>query len=170
MKTLYSFLPLYLIIGFIGCQTKVKEYDQIGIWTCSGNTPTAITFILENKFDYIKCSVIYYGLILAEGWEHLAYWDSIATSRLVITPRMNWESEINTSTPLLIVRAGSEQYPYLNQGIDEFLIKANEKNLPITFANFPEGHHGFDFKDDNDKSREIIKFTLRYFEMHLIKN
>jgi hypothetical protein len=143
------------------------DRDQFGLWTCSGNTPTALTFILESNLDYIKCGVIYYGLMLAEGWKHLDYWDSVGLSMSFLTPRVNWDSEINSNTPLLVVRAGLEHAPFLNQSIDDFLLKANERNLPVTFINFPDGHHGFDYKDDNDKSREIIKFTIEYFKSHL---
>ena len=143
------------------------DKDQIGLWMCSGNTPTGLTYILENNMDYIKCGVIYYGLILIEGWDHLDYWDSVLADRSVMSPRVNLESEIKTNTSILIVRAGLEHYPYINEGIDRFLLKANENNLLITFVNYPEGRHGFDIKDDNDNSRDIIKFTIDYFNRHL---
>ena len=143
------------------------DKDQINLWSCSGNVPTALTYILNNKFDYLKCGVLYYGLMFSEGFEHLPYWDSVALSMDLMSPRVNWNYEINSKTPLLVVRAGLENTPFLNQAIDEFLLKANENNLPVTFINYPEGQHGFDIYDDNDKSREIIKYTITYFKNHI---
>ena len=68
---------------------------------------------------------------------------------------------------LLLVRAGRDECPGLNQALDVFISRALGANLPLTVVNHPTGPHAFDLLDDTDKSREVIRVTLEFLRFHL---
>jgi acetyl esterase/lipase len=69
--------------------------------------------------------------------------------------------------PLFIARAGKDAIPGVNESIDEFVAKALERNLTLTVVNHPSGAHGFDHKDDDARTREILEMALAFFRAHL---
>ena len=50
---------------------------------------------------------------------------------------------------------------------DRFVQEALARNAPIDVLNHPEGRHGFDILDDDDRSREVIARTLEFLRARL---
>jgi acetyl esterase/lipase len=71
--------------------------------------------------------------------------------------------------PMLIVRAGKDQFPHLNESIDRFLVNALINNLPVTLTNHPGAPHAFDLWEDSELTREIIKRILAFLQFHLLE-
>ena len=69
--------------------------------------------------------------------------------------------------PLFIARAGKDAIPGVNQSIDRFVEKALERNLTFTLVNHPAGSHGFEHRDDDVRTREILRMALAFFREHL---
>jgi dienelactone hydrolase len=67
--------------------------------------------------------------------------------------------------PMFIARAGLDDADS-NASADRFIQAALSNNLTIDFMNHPQGHHGFDVDDDNDRSREIIKRAVEFIKAH----
>jgi hypothetical protein len=69
---------------------------------------------------------------------------------------------------MLIVRAGRDAIPYVNDSIDHFVEAARAKGIPLTKTDFENGVHGFDVEQKSDpRSGEIIKQTLEFMKKHL---
>jgi len=51
--------------------------NNIGAFTCSSNTPVAITNILNTSTNIFKCAVVYYGIFLTKELEKLPQIDSV---------------------------------------------------------------------------------------------
>ena len=68
--------------------------------------------------------------------------------------------------PVFLARAGLD-YPFILQGIDLFVQKALERNLPLELANHPSGRHAFDIFDDHPLTRHIIARTLAFMVENL---
>jgi hypothetical protein len=51
--------------------------------------------------------------------------------------------------------------------IDRFINEAMAKNIALTFVNHPQGVHGFDNQNDDDRSREIIRMAIEFIKLHL---
>ena len=49
----------------------------------------------------------------------------------------------------------------MNEAIDRFIAVALRKNATIDVMNHPTGQHGFDFRDDNERTREILARCVR---------
>lgn len=67
--------------------------------------------------------------------------------------------------PMFIARAGLDDADS-NESTDRFIQAALSNNLTIDSMNHPQGHHGFDVDDDNDRSREIIKRAVEFIKAH----
>jgi hypothetical protein len=138
--------------------------NKIGAFTSSSNTPVAITNILNRSTNIFKCAVVYYGIFLTKGLEKLPQTDSVFGFQ---NPRLSEPIDWNKNVPLLIVKAGLDNDPYVIRSILDFYNNAIYQNLPVTFINYPTGQHGFDFLNDNDTTKIIIASTLDFWKFYL---
>ena len=143
------------------------DMDRVGAYVCSAHTPTAVTHILNSSNNIYKCLAIYYGMILNRDFEFLSQIDTLSQKMGFKTPRLSEPKEWNKNVPILFVRAGLDNVPYLNQAFKNFYEKALDQNLPITSINYSNGLHGFDLYNDNDTTRQIIRTTLDFWKFHL---
>ena len=143
------------------------DKNNIGAFTCSSNTPTAISNILNTSSNIFKCAVVYYGIFLTQDFEYLPQIDSISQKMGFKNPRLNEPKNWKKDVPLLIVRAGLDDDPYVTHSLLNFYNNAINQNLPVTLINYPNGLHGFDFYNDNDTTRMIIKSTLDFWKFNL---
>lgn len=142
--------------------------NKIGIWSCSGNVPNALSVLVKKDRGYLKCVVLCYGYML--DIEESA--DVADASRMFgfVNPCGGKSiDDIPKDVPLFIVRAGEDEMPHLNETIDRFMIKALSCNLPVTFVNYATAPHAFDILYDNQGSREIIKQILLFMQFHLFQ-
>lgn len=160
---------LNILLQFL--QDRADEFcidkNRLGIYSCSGNAPLAFVNCMDKTKKYFRCAVFYYGYLLMSDQENIPEIESLSEELGFSAPKINSEQRLRDDLPLLIVRAGLENNPHLNDSIDHFIAKALTQNLPITSINYAEGRHGFDAYDDNDQSREIIKRTIDFWKFHL---
>lgn len=71
------------------------------------------------------------------------------------------------STPLMIVRAGADEMPGLNDTIDRFVVESLQQDLSLTLINYPSRVHSFDLWDDTEESRAICRRVLDYLTHYL---
>ena len=134
------------LISFLRSQSTALQLDpeRMGIWACSANVPNGFSIAMQPNRDYLRCLVMYYG---------------VQPPNMPITRQ---------DMPIQIVRAGLDAH-IINNGIDNFLVKALQQDLPFELINYLEGMHAFDIFNDCDESREIIVRTLDFMEKHLNK-
>jgi len=150
-----------------GAPLKIDE-NKIGIWSCSGNVPVALSVLMNERKEYFKCAVLYYGLMLTPDHEHYATIDSLSKTFNYSTDGLENIKYLHEDLPLFIVRAGLDFVPKLNQTLDYFITEAVSRNAPIVFINYAQGSHGFDGDDDNEQSRQIIRQTIDFMKFHLL--
>jgi acetyl esterase/lipase len=139
---------------------------RLGLWACSGHTPNALSVLMREGSDYLKCAVLCYGFLLdLDGSTDMV--EAAGTYRFVNPCAGKSVDDLPQDTPLFIVRAGQEHFPHLNEAIERFLARAVVRNLPITFTNHPDGPHSFDLLHDSETSREIIRQILAFMRFHL---
>jgi hypothetical protein len=141
--------------------------DNIGAFACSSNTPVAITNILNASTNIFKCAVVYYGIFLTKELEKLPQIDSVFGFQ---NPRLSEPINWNKNVPLYIVKAGLDNDPYAFRSLLDFYNNTINQNLPVTLINYPNGQHGFDFLNDNDTTKMIIKNTLNFWKFYLNLN
>jgi dienelactone hydrolase len=102
--------------------------DRLCLWAFSGGGPLLTPFLEESR-PYLRCLVAYYAALDLRG-----------------LPRR---------VPFLVARAGLDG-PGLNGSIDRFVREALAANVDLTLLNHPRGHHGFDTRDDDPRTRGIV--------------
>jgi len=143
------------------------DKNKLGAFVCSGHTPAAAYNILSAS-SIFKCGVLYYGFFLPQDFLNITVIESMFKQRGFQKPSALpdpalWKKDV----PLLIVRAGMEETPYINQSMQSFVNHAINHNLPITLINYPDGAHGFDAYNDNETTRQIIKTTIEFWKFNL---
>ena len=136
---------------------------RIGLWASSGNVPLALSLIAQKQ---VKCAALCYGYMLdldgstrvAEAAKMWGFANPAASKSM---------DEFPADVPLLIVRAGQDQTPGLNETIDSFLTHAVRRNLPVAFVNHPPAPHAFDLMEDSERSRAIIRQVLDFLKENL---
>jgi hypothetical protein len=142
------------------------DENRIGVWACSGNVPNALSVMMQEASDDLKCAVLCYGIMLdLEGSTSVA--DAARIWGFANPCAGKSVDDLPKDMPLFIVRAGKDETPHLNETIDRFLVKALICNLPITFANHAAAPHSFDVMDDSETTREIIRQILAFMQFHL---
>jgi hypothetical protein len=142
------------------------DENRIGIWSCSGNVPMALSVLMADARDDLKCAALLYGIMLdLDGSTIVA--ELSRAFRFVNPCAGKSVADLRRDMPLFVVRAGQDETPHLNETIDRFMAHALAGNLPVSFANHDTGPHSFDVMDDSETSREIIKQVLAFMRFHL---
>jgi dienelactone hydrolase len=149
-------------------EDKLKiDNSRIGAYTCSAHTPTTITTLLNGSNNIFKCAVVYYGFFLTNDFKYLPQIDTLSQNMGFKTPRLSEPNTWKKDIPIMIVRAGKDNVPYINQTLSSFYEQALNQNLPITLINYSNGVHGFEASNDNETTRQIIKTTLEFWKFNL---
>jgi hypothetical protein len=143
------------------------DENKVGVWACSGNVPNALSVLMREDRDYLRCAVLCYGFMLdLEGATSVA--DAAKQWGFVNPCAGKSVADLRQDVPLFIARAGQDEMPHLNEAMDRFLSEAVTCNLPITFVNHPAAPHAFDLMHDSETSREIIRHMLAFMRFHLL--
>lgn len=144
------------------------DENRLGLWASSGNVPLALSVLMQDANDFLKCAALCYGLMLdldgatgvAEAAEKWGFANPCGGKSVDDLPK---------DAPLFIARAGRDEVPHVNETIDRFLAQALICNLPVTFVNHPPAPHAFDLFHDSATSREIIRQILAFMRCHLME-
>ena len=139
--------------------------EQLAIWTCSGGAPFGVRAGFKRG---VRCIAAYYGRMslkpIRDGIEGevseglLDEYSSVA--HLSSMPP-------GSVPPIFIAKAELDDLVGVNESIDEAIEVALARDLPVTVAKHAFGEHGMDVRNDDDRMREIIAETLRFFHRHL---
>ena len=140
--------------------------ERIGVWACSGSVPLALSALMKHGRDFLKCGALLYGYMLdLDGAVGVA---QAATTFRFTNPHAGTSfDDLGEDLPLLIARAGQEQFPGLNDSIDRFFAQALALNRPVTLINHAAGPHAFDLLDDSASSRRIVRQVLDFLTAQL---
>lgn len=141
--------------------------ERIGLWSASGNVPTALHYIRDQSRPHVRVLVTYYGLMpTPDGFQAEAL--AVMSSRFGFAlPPYEAGQAYPPDLPILVVRCGGDRWVELLASIDRFTAFALEQNLRVQLLNYPDGHHSFDTADDTEETRTVIAQTLWFFARHL---
>jgi acetyl esterase/lipase len=122
---------------------------------------------MRDKPEYIRCMAGFYAFMDIRQKGNLFTANESPETLKKFSPIAYLANDSDKIAPLFIARAGRDQVPTMDDSIDRFIREAVEKNVALTFANHPQGVHGFDNQNDDDRSREIIQSALAFMKSHL---
>lgn len=141
------------------------EPERLALWAFSGGGPF-LAAPLRERPAWLRAVVAYYAVLdlqqpppgPASGVD-----DEVRRSFSAIR---GLGEDARSAPPVLVARAGLDG-PWLNGGIDRFVLSALERGATLDLLNHPEGSHGFDVLDDDARSKQIIRRTLEFLRDHL---
>lgn len=152
------------LLDFLRSEAKTLQIDpkRIAVWSCSGNVPNAINVL--HKDSSLRCAALLYGFMLdVEGSSVL---QETAQTFGFVNPHEGMEN-FPENTPILVIRAGKDEFAGLNESIDNFEAEAVARNSPVSVIRYPEGVHAFDILDDSQRSIEMIKLCVGFLRLRL---
>jgi acetyl esterase/lipase len=143
------------------------DETRIGVWACSGHVPNALSVLMREDREGLRCAALLYGVTLdLDGATGVA---EAARMFKFVTPCAGRSIEdLPRDLPLFLVRAGRDETPHLNEALDRFLARALEADLPFTLVNDATAPHAFDLMRDDETSREVIRQVLAFLRFHLL--
>lgn len=142
------------------------DETRLGLWAASGNVPLALWLLMQKEWPALHCAVLCYGFMLdLHGMTAVA--DMQKAFRFANPCAGKSVDDVRGDVPLLIVRAGADQFRGINDSIDGFVRDAVQRDLPVTMVNHAGAPHAFDLFQDSEASREIIRQILRFMQFHL---
>lgn len=142
------------------------DEQRIGLLATSGNAPLALSALMEQGRDRLKCAVLCSPFTLDFGGA-TAVADAARAWGFVNASAGKSVSDLPRDLPLFIARAGQDECPGLNEMMDRFLAESLSCNLPVTLVNHANAPHAFDLFHDSEATRGIIRQILRFMQFHL---
>ena len=142
------------------------DEHRMALWACSGNVPTALGLLMQERSIAFKAAVLSYGVMLDPDGS-IGIETAAAQLGFANPCARRSEADLPKDLPLMIVRAGQDVVPGVNASIDRFVAAALGRNLPVTVVNHPTAPHSFDLLDDTEASREVIRQILAFLRFHL---
>ncbi|QBD74859.1 alpha/beta hydrolase [Ktedonosporobacter rubrisoli] len=157
------------LFAFVQQQGTALGIDPraLGIWCCSSGALYGLSAALRGTQAYIRCLVAYYGGMTLLNHKYFHFSPEEEEIVRVYSPDYLLScADAAKVAPLFIARAGQDR-PFLNEILDEFVMLACRRNVPLTLMNHPTGVHGFDILNNDARTHEIIKATLAFLATHL---
>lgn len=140
---------------------------RIGLWASSGNAPLALSLLLREGGEEVRCAALCYPYLLdLDGATSVA--ETASRFGFVNPCAGKTVEDLRPDVPLFVARAGRDEMPQLNATLDRFLAHALPLNLPITLVNHPRGPHAFELLDDGATTREVVGQLLAFLRCHLL--
>ena len=137
--------------------------ERLCLWTCSGGGPH-ICFALRERPSYIRCLVAYYCVLDLRpvDWLVEAVGQEVAERFSAVT-----YLDQPLPFPIFLGRAGQD-HPEIMQIMDDFAMQGLKVNTNLELMNHPQGEHGFDIMNDDDRSHQIIARTLTFMQENVL--
>ncbi len=123
---------------------------------------------MQETLNELKFAVFFYGIMLCpDNWRRQDI-NALCASRGCYGAELKDVSRLRADLPLLIVRCGKDEIPFVNDSIDHFIGLAKTIGVPLLKIDFEDGVHAFDVEQRADpRSAEIIRQTLEFMKKHL---
>lgn len=139
---------------------------RVGLWAESGNVPLGLSLLMQTGREYLRCAAFSNGFMLdLDG--HVGVAEMQKTYRFANPCHGKSVDDVRRDVPLLLVRSGQDQFQGVNESLDNFLIHALRRDLPVTFVNYAGAPHGFEIDLDTAQTREIVRQILGFMQFHL---
>lgn len=141
------------------------DRERLAVWVFSGGG-LHIARLIRDPEPGVRALVAYYPVLDPDAFGPLAVEPAPPELAARLRPSIAVAEAGATAPPLLLVRAGLDA-PAYNTAIDTFVAAALQHGLTLDLLTHPAGHHGFDTRNDDERSRAILRRTLAFLHDHL---
>ncbi len=140
------------------------DKDRICLIAYSAGGPM-LSLAMRGDMPYVRCLIGFYAFMDIQQSDY-GKTEAVETVK-AFSPITYLEKDASKIPPMFIARAGRDEVPTMDDSIDRFVNEALARNIALTLANHPQGVHGFDNQNDDDRSREIIRSAIAFMQSHL---
>jgi acetyl esterase/lipase len=140
------------------------DKDRICLIAYSAGGPM-LSLAMRGETPFVRCLIGFYAFMDIQQSDY-AKTENAETLK-TFSPITHLQKDASKIPPMFIARAGRDEVPTMDDSIDRFVKEALAKNIALTLANHPQGVHGFDNQNDDDRSREIIRSVIAFIQTHL---
>ena len=145
--------------------TLMLDLQRLGLFAASGNATVAMATVMRDRG--VRCAALMCGYTMdLDGSTAVA--DMSLQYGFVNACAGKSIDDLPIDVPLLLVRAGRDSSPGLNEALDRVIGRSLGRNLPLTVINHASGGHGFDVDEDAAISTDIIQQVLGFLHRHLV--
>ena len=150
------------------------DTDRLCVAVYSAGGPLASVF-MRGRTPGLRCLVLFYPYL---DLEHMrsqspfrpahptAHVDSLVP---LYSPAHLVTVAPATLPPIFLAMAGADAIPRLNESIERFMRAAIASRVELDFALHRTGAHGFDQRDHDARTREILERAMAFVTRHLGK-
>jgi len=140
------------------------DKDRVCLIAYSAGGPL-LTLGMRGEMPFVRCLVGFYAFmdIQQSDYRKTEKPETIKS----FSPITYLQTDASKIPPMFIARAGHDEVPTMLDSIDRFVSEALSKNTALTLVNHPQGVHGFDNQNDDERSREIIRTATEFVRLHL---
>jgi acetyl esterase/lipase len=140
------------------------DKDRICLIAYSAGGPM-LSLGMRGDTPFVRCLIGFYAFMDVKQSD---YRNTEAAEALkTFSPITYVQKDAIRIPPMFIARAGRDEVPTMDDSIDRFVSEALAKNIALTVMNHPQGAHGFDNQNDDERSREIIRSAIAFMQIHL---
>src|SRR6266511_4310201 len=138
------------------------DKDRICLIAFSAGGPM-LSLGMRGDTPFVRCLVGFYAFMDIQQSDYRKTETPETVSGF--SPITYLQRDMSKIPPLFIARAGRDEVPTMDDSIDRFVREALAKNIALTLANHPQGVHGFDNQNDDERSREIIRSAIAFMQI-----
>jgi acetyl esterase/lipase len=148
------------------------DADRLCFAVFSAGGPLA-SVVMRQRTPPVRCLVLFYPFLDLEHMRHqspfrpahpAAHVDSLVPR---YSPAYLLGIAPDSLPPIFLAMAGQDQIPRLNESIERFMRAAVEHRVHIDFALHRHGAHGFDQRNRDARTGEILEGVLSFVRRHL---
>jgi acetyl esterase/lipase len=149
-------------------RTNAEKYkadkDRVALISFSAGGPM-LSLAMNGEMPFVRCLLGFYSFMDIRQSDFRKTENPETLERF--SPITYLQKDAAKIPPMLLARAGRDEVPTMDDSIDRFVKEALAANAALTFANHPQGVHGFDNQNNDERSREIIRAALEFMKVHL---
>jgi acetyl esterase/lipase len=146
--------------------------DRLCVAVYSAGGPLA-SVVLRERLPYVRCLVLFYPYLDLEHLRVASRFRAAHPAAHVdsLVPRHSPAHLLTVASadlpPIFVAMAGQDQIPNLNDSIDRFMRAAMANRVEIDFTLHRRGDHGFDQRNHDARTREILERVIAFVQLHL---
>lgn len=155
------------VIGYLRTHGDELQIDptKLGLWACSSHGPNALAPLMAQPEAFGCAAFLYPFMLDLDGPTSVA--EAQRTWRFANPSAGRSLDDLPENMPMLIVRAGHDENPGLNESIDRFVSHALKRNRPISLLNHHSAPHAFDLLEDTATTRAVVRVVLEFLRSQL---
>ena len=155
------------LIGYVRFNAEELGIDEnrLGVWAFSAGVPLGMWAAMRGLPEHVRAIVAYYGAMDLDPLSDVL--EGVPEETVREFSALTYLREYGDRLPPTLIAKAGRDNPLLNESIDRYVEEARRLGARVELLEHPEGRHGFDTLNDDDRSREIIRRTLDFVRENL---